>query len=71
MRRLIGGRRDGSAEIVSCLERLVRHPGDEERLALYGVLQNEDVLTNVDAVLERLVADQDLLVAVAPPRAGL
>jgi len=66
VRRLIGGRRDVPTEIVSCLKRLVRHPGDEERLALYRVLQNEEVLSNVDAVLERLVGDRDLLAAVAP-----
>jgi hypothetical protein len=66
VRRLVGGRRDVPTEIVACLKRLVSHPGDEERLALYRVLQNEDVLSNVDAVIERLVGDRDLLVAVAP-----
>lgn len=66
VRRFVGRERDVPAEIVSILERLVRRPVDDERLALYRVLQNEDVLPNVDGVLERLARDRDLLVAVAP-----
>jgi hypothetical protein len=66
VRRLVGGRRDVPADIVSHLRRLVRHPADEERLGLYRILQSEDVLTNIDTVIDRLVGDRDLLVASAP-----
>jgi hypothetical protein len=66
VRRLIGRRRDPAAEIASRVERLVRNPGDEERLALYRSAQDEDVLAHVDAVLERLVADPELLAAAEP-----
>jgi hypothetical protein len=65
VRRLVGARR-APAEIVSRLKRLVRHPFDEERLALYRIVAREDVLTHVDAVLERVVADQELLDGAAP-----
>jgi len=64
--RLVGRRRNVSAELVSRLKQLVRHPTDEERLALYRKLQNEDVLPNVDAVIERVVRDRDLLAAITP-----
>jgi hypothetical protein len=64
--RLVGGRRDVAGEIVSRLKRLVGHPADEERLALYRILRNEDVLSNIDAVIERLARDRELLVAIAP-----
>ena len=66
VRRLFSRRRDVPAEIVSRLQRLVEHRGAEERLALYRVLQAEDVLSTVDAVVERRVGDRELVVAIAP-----
>lgn len=62
----LAGKRNVPAEIVARLKRLVRDPADEERLALYWIAQNEEVLTHVNAVLELLVADRDLLEAAGP-----
>lgn len=58
--------RDVPAQVVARLRRLVRDPGDEERLALYRVGQSERVLADVNAVLERFGADRDLVVAAGP-----
>jgi hypothetical protein len=66
VQRLIGRRRDPPREIVARLEPLVRRGGDDERLALYRSLQEADVLTHVDTILERLVADRDLLGGITP-----
>ena len=60
------GRRRAAAEITLRLAALVRSPGDEERLALYRSAQGDDVLEIVDAVLERLVRNPELLAAAEP-----
>lgn len=65
VRGFVGGRRT-AAGIVARLAALVRNPGDEQRLALYRSAQDEEVLDHVDAVLERLVRDTQLLAAAEP-----
>jgi hypothetical protein len=65
-RRRLSRPDDPPARIHAALVPLARRGGDRERLAVYRAAQDPDLVVHVDAVLERLVEQPDVLAALAP-----